>query len=246
MKIGLQLYNFRNALKEDFRGAMKEIAKFDVDGVELAGNYGDMEPEELKAFLDELKLECAGTMFPADALRDSGNIAYRYAKALNTPALTCSAFVSSFEEWQKFIETVRICGANAAQVGTVFSFHNHWTEFALHEGKTYVDILLESTDPAQVLMEPDICWLHRSGINPVDFIRKYAKRIRQVHLKDIVVPTDIKTTTELGSGVVPVLPVLNMIHEIPCQWLICEQDHSTDPFASAAKSLAFLKKNFKQ
>ena len=243
MKIGLQLYNFRNALKEDFRGALKEIAKLGADGVEFAVNYGGLPPEELKAFLKELKLECAGTMFKVDDLVQPDNAVYQYAKALNTPAVTISAFGSTVEEWDATREKCRIIGANAAKYGTVFSYHNHWTEFGTYEGQTFMDRILENTDPKQVFMEPDICWLTRSGVDPIEFIRKYANRIRQIHIKDIKVPTDVNTTTELGTGIVKVAPVLAMVHEIPCQWVIYEQDMSADPFRSAAESLAFMKKN---
>ena len=76
MKAGLQLYNFRNELAADFKGALREIAKIGFDGVEFAVNYGGMEPEEIAAFLKELKLECAGAMFKADDIRDAGNKVY--------------------------------------------------------------------------------------------------------------------------------------------------------------------------
>ena len=58
MKAGLQLYNFRNELAADFKGALREIAKIGFDGVEFAGNYGGIAPDELAAYLKELKLEC--------------------------------------------------------------------------------------------------------------------------------------------------------------------------------------------
>ncbi|MBQ4328468.1 MAG: hypothetical protein IJC27_01945 [Lentisphaeria bacterium] len=74
MKFGVQLYNFRDALEKDFRGALREIAKLGFDGVEFAINFGNIEPEELAALLKELKLECAGTMFFKDALLDRENI----------------------------------------------------------------------------------------------------------------------------------------------------------------------------
>ncbi len=243
MKIGLQLYNFRNQLKEDFRGTLKEISKLDVDGVEFAVNYGGLEPDELKAYLKELNLECAGTMFKVDDLVDADNKVYQYAKTLATPAVTISAFGKTVEEWDQTREKCRIIGANAAKYGTVFSYHNHWTEFGVYEGQTFMERILENTDPKQVFMEPDVCWLNRSGVNPAEFIRKYANRIRQIHIKDIKVPTDVNTTTELGKGVVPILPVLAMAKEIPCQWYIYEQDMTEDPFRSAEESLAFLRKN---
>ena len=35
MKIGVQLYNFRNALKTDFKGTLKEISRMGFDGIVL-------------------------------------------------------------------------------------------------------------------------------------------------------------------------------------------------------------------
>ena len=40
MKIGVQLYNFRDALKADFKGTLKEVAKMGFEGVEFAVDYG--------------------------------------------------------------------------------------------------------------------------------------------------------------------------------------------------------------
>ena len=54
MKLGLQLYNFRNELNEDFRGTLKKIAALGFSGVEFAGNYGQIPPAELAGLLQEL------------------------------------------------------------------------------------------------------------------------------------------------------------------------------------------------
>ena len=91
MKYGVQLYNFRNALAEDFKGAMKEIAKIGFDGVEYAFNFGNMEPEEIAAFTKEIGLECCGAMFNGQLLSDPESNAWDYAKALNPPAISISA-----------------------------------------------------------------------------------------------------------------------------------------------------------
>ena len=63
MKFAVQLFNFRKELNEDFRGNLKEISKLGFDGVEFAMNYGQAAPDELAAYLRELHLECACTMF---------------------------------------------------------------------------------------------------------------------------------------------------------------------------------------
>jgi len=96
MKIGVQLYNFREAMKTDFKGTLKEVSKMGFDGVEFAVNYGGIAPDELAAYLKELKLECAGTMFGEPDLLSGANQVYDYAHALKSPAVTISAMVTGF------------------------------------------------------------------------------------------------------------------------------------------------------
>lgn len=244
MKIGLQLYNFREALSADFRGALKEISKIGFDGVEFAVAYGNIPPAELAAYLKELGLECCGTMFAKDAMLDPANICWEYVEALKTPAVTHSASGDFTKIYKDLIETSTVIGKNAAAHGVVFAYHNHWLEFTDVDGKTAMDRILEATDPANVYMEPDVCWLTRAGVKPAEFLKKYEDRIVQIHVKDIGVPEDPDTTAVLGTGVVDLASVIAAAKTMPkCQWLTYEQDNSADPFQSAADSLAFLRKN---
>ena len=240
MDFGVQLYNFRNELSQDFPGCLKEIAKLGFAGVEFAASYGDIAPDELSARLKELNLQCAGTMFRAESLLDDRNIAYDYAKALKSPAVTISASGDFTQIWKEVAEKCGRIGEIAAKHGTVFSYHNHWREFADVDGVSAMDRILAATDPAKVLMEPDVCWLTRGGVDPADFIRKYARRIRQVHLKDSKVPEDRDQLTELGNGTVDLKGVYQAAREAGALWLIYEQDFTADPFRSAEISLKYM------
>lgn len=244
MKRGIQLYNFREELKQDFKGTLREVAKIGYDGVEFACNYGEMQPDELAALLRELKLECAGTMFPNLTLCDPESPAWKMTAALNSPAVTFSYTDNLPANWMILLERCRKAGLNAANHGTVFSYHNHWAEFSrLEDGEYVMTRVLEQTDPSQVFIEPDVCWLTRAEVDPVAYIRRYAARILQVHLKDLRIPQERETMTALGKGCVDLAGCIAAAKETPCQWLIYEQDHSSDHFADAAESLAFLKKN---
>lgn len=242
MKFGVQLYNFRKELDEDFRGALKEISKLGFDGAEFAMKYGQIAPDELAAYMRELGMECAGTMFSRDELMDADSPVYEYAQKLNSPAVTISANCDFSQEWESVAEVCRKIGDNAAARGCVFSYHNHWREFAEADGMPAMDRILAATDPKRVLMEPDVCWLTRGGVDPADFLRRYASRIRQVHMKDSRLPEEKEQLTELGNGIVDLKGVYRAAGEIGVQWLIYEQDVTDDPFRSAEISLKFLKK----
>lgn len=243
MKRGIQLFNFGKALGEDFKGALREIAKLGFEGVEFAAQYGNLAPDELAAFLKELHLECAGTMFSPDALLDKDNIAYEYAKKLNSPAVTISTPTASdfTQVWQEVADRCRKIGDVAAAHGVAFSYHNHWGEFTLVDGVSAMDRILEANDPERVLMEPDVCWVTRGGGDPAGFIRRYAKRIRQIHFKDMTDLNERYSTSVLGTGVIDLESCYRAALESDASWYIYEQDACDDPFVCARKSLEYMK-----
>ncbi len=242
MKIGIQLYNFRVELQQDFRGTLRRIAELGADGVEFACDYGKIPPEELAAYLKELGLGCAGTMFRPAELLDATNPVWEYAKALETPAVTVSLMEDFTQTWPDAVKRCRKIGENAARHGMVFSYHNHWAEFADIDGECALYRILDACDPEQVFLEPDVCWITRGGCRVEEVLRRYASRIRQIHLKDIRVPDDRETTTALGTGVVEIANACRMARETACQWLIYEQDCSRNVFADAVISLEYLRK----
>jgi len=243
MKLGLQLYNFRNELKEDFRGTLKKIATLGFDGVEFASYYGKIPPAELAGLLQELGLKCAGTMFSVDEILNPASQVFEYAHALNSPAVTVSIMYDFVANCEAFCETCRKLGDAAHANGCVFTYHNHWAEFDRKDGVPVMDRMLEATDPKKVLLELDVCWITRAGFKPSKYILKYAPRVLQLHMKDITIPDDPNTTTELGRGLVDLKDAFQAAKQTPCQWLIYEQDYcKKSPFDSAKISLEFLKK----
>ena len=241
MKYGVQLYNFRTALSEDFKGTMKEIAKIGFDGVEFAFNFGGMNPDEIEEFMKEIKLESCGAMFQGAALTNADDIAWEYTKKLAPPAISISAMVDFANKWQEILDMCLAIQKNAEAKNVIFSYHNHWAEYDLADGIPAMYRILDAPGAEKIFVEPDVCWLTRAGMDPASYIRKYADRIKQVHFKDIVVPTDPGTTATLGTGIVDLKSAFAAAKEINAEWLIFEQDNSADPFQSAADSLAYMK-----
>ncbi len=61
-------------------------------------------------------------------------------------------------------------------------YHHHHFEFVRHNGNYLLDIIKENTK--YMGFELDTHWIQHGGENPVEFIKKYAGRIRLLHLKD--------------------------------------------------------------
>lgn len=241
MQIGIQLYNFREELKQDFKGVLKEVAKMGYDAVEFFSFYNDLAPEEVSAMIRELGLVCCGTMFGAEKLKDKNSEVWAYNKILNSPAVTISAMGDFTEKWEAVRADCIAISRNAEEKGTHFSYHNHWAEYTLIDGMTAMERILEGPEAEKIMLEVDVCWLTRGKLDPASYIRKYASRIRQIHFKDIVVPEDPETTVPLGKGVIDLVKVYEAAKEINCPWLIYEQDTCTDPFACAEESLRFMR-----
>lgn len=109
----------------------------------------------------------------------------------------------SVEEVKYVGEIFTEAGKIAKAAGLSFGYHNHDGEFARvvpggteatrgrrHFGKkpegeeVIYDGMLKYTDPAQVFFEMDVYWAVMGQADPVEYLRKYADRIRVLHIKD--------------------------------------------------------------
>ena len=85
-------------------------------------------------------------------------------------------------------ELVRYVGIMAefakrlADDGLSLTFHNHHVEFAKFDGVRMIDIIRQSAPSLR--FEVDIHWVHRSGVNPVEFLEDYRGVVDLIHLKD--------------------------------------------------------------
>ena len=129
-------------------------------------------------------------------------------------------------------------------------YHNHHVEFTKYDGEYLLDIIKDTTK--HMGFELDIHWIQRGGENPVDFIKKYAGRIRLLHLKDyrigeVKIPegdftvekfmsafNNIVEFAEVGEGSLPVKECIEAGLEGGSEYFLIEQDatYGRDPFES--------------
>ena len=93
-------------------------------------------------------------------------------------------------------DTLRAAAAQAeaaapllADSGVTLCFHNHAIEWARVDGVRVLDVILDAAP--SLLLELDVHWAHRGGLDPVTALRHYADRVALVHLKDyrLVLPS---------------------------------------------------------
>ncbi|MDD5728522.1 MAG: sugar phosphate isomerase/epimerase [Victivallales bacterium] len=238
MKIAIQLYTLRQDLKKDFEATLEAVSELGFEGVEFASELGGKSPAELAALLKKLKLECAGIMPGADAILD-GSVK-ELAAVLRPPALTVSLFGDFTMRYNEYTRKLKALGEAAAAIGQKFSYHNHAAELAAVDGVPVLDWMYRYTDPARVLAEIDIYWICYGGGDPVEYIRRYGKRMLQLHLKDMA-KTE-RTYTELGNGRINLVDCIRAAKASDCRWLIYEQDEcKRPPLESAKLSIDYLR-----
>ena len=232
LPIAIQLYSVREALKENFKDTMKKIADLGYDGVEFAWEFGGMEPEEVAEFMKSIGLRTASVHTKNALSTDPANPDLAYAKALGADTLICSGskaiFVDQLQEMKKWArETKRTIEGQ----GLNFAYHNHSFEFAvkLPDGRyPYEEFVGDDLS-----VELDVYWLANAGVDPVEYVKRFAKRLPRLHLKD----RDPETGTfiELGCGNVPLVDCVDALAGGNCRWLVYEQDKCSRPVLESAE-----------
>lgn len=131
-----------------------------------------------------------------------------------------------------------VCNAS----GIRFAYHNHAFEFEMVEEKVPYNILLESTDPNLVTFEPDLYWMVKAGVNPVDYFSKYNGRFELWHVKDMD-KTEEQFFTEVGQGVIDFKTLFEAKALSGMQYFFVEQDRCKNhpPLESIKISYNYLK-----
>lgn len=240
-KTGIQLYTLREQLNEDFHGSLKKLAAMGYDGVEFAGMYGGLSPEQLAAELRKLGLAVCGMHVPVAEIMDKNSAAYRYAKAIGCKYLITSLAGIFIGEFAKVVKDCVTAGRVAAEQGLSFVYHNHAQEFQKIDGKCALDLFYARTPADQVRAELDTYWIKKGGGDPVPYLKKYAARLPLIHLKDMD-RTD-GSFAAVGTGLIDLPGVLGVARASAAEWVIYEQDSCPgSPLECARISIGNIKK----
>lgn len=160
--------------------------------------------------------------------------------------MTC---MGSREKALEFVQKADMYAEKLKEHGIDLYYHNHHVEFVKYDGEYLLDIIKNNTK--HLGFELDIHWIQRGGENPVEFVKKYAGRIRLLHLKDyriaelqmpekfdpktfMSVFTSTVQFAEVGEGNLPIAECIQAGLEGGSEYFLVEQDdtYGRDPFES--------------
>ena len=264
-KIALQVFSVRDFAQEDLKGTLAKIKEMGYDGVQFAGLY-DNDPMQVKAWCDELGLECMSAHIGVKTLRENLDYLETYAKmgckyiALSSPDYEMMPWTDRAEE---FYELLRRAGQRCNELGMKFSYHNHDIDMKPIDDTTALDVIYDNVAPELMQTELDLCWVYTAGHDPVIYINKYKDRADIIHLKDSNGRYrkyyydwhggDYEKIKEnlgefefrpVGHGMLSYPAIMKAIENTDIEWLIVEQDRPSNGLSSlecAKLSIDYLK-----
>jgi sugar phosphate isomerase/epimerase len=258
-KISIQLWTFAEYIGFDTDAAtiarteevfrrLSEMGYRNVEPFTLSG----LTAEEYRALLDEYGLKASarhvdvGT--PAnpsdiDAIIEENRIlGIKYFGSGGTPNFATEA------EWIAYAEYLNELGEQARKAGQTLMVHNHNWEFERVFGdRTAFDILVEHTDPRNVVFQLDLYWAVRglgSQEAVADLIADLGKRVQLFHVKDMAAGPFPGRIEIVGEGIID-FPELFAATQGPVRYYVVEHDPrfgdpTFDPFEAAEAGFDYL------
>jgi len=265
-----------------FEQCISEMAAAGYEGTEIGNKY-PKNPEELKNALAARGLAVANSWFSAFLLTEP------YAKVeaefrdkcaflqavgakrvgvseqghsiqgqMNTPVFD-KKYVMNDAEWATFSSGLTKLGAVAQEYGITLTFHHHMGTVV--QTVAEIDRMMDTTDPALVFLLFDSGHLAYCGEDYLAVLKKYAARIKHVHLKDIRPAVVAKVKAEKlsflqgvrlgaftvpGDGSIDFAPIFDILGSVNYSgWLLVEAEQDpaiANAFEYAKKARAYIKK----
>jgi sugar phosphate isomerase/epimerase len=254
VKIAYQVYSARDEAEKDLGKVLRALKALGYDGVEFAGFYGHS-AKEVRALLDETGLAAVSSHVSFQMIEEDmfSVIAYHLAigcKYIAVPYLL-DAERPGNPGFARVIAVIHRFARLCREAGIGLLYHNHDFEFAPVSGMYALDFLYEAVPEDLLGTEIDVCWVKYSGIDPAEYVAKYAGRCPVVHMKDYVcdeptAPCQPRPASfafrPVGKGCQDVEKVVRAAIAAGAKWLVVEQDFPfVSPLDDAKTSLETLK-----
>ena len=283
--IGIQLYTLARPLSDDFRGTLEKLASFGYKNLEFAGpyyfstqeeirnnplismmglkgyGYHGHTPKEIRTLLDDLGLVSKSAHISDDSLKHSIDEAIDAATIIGQEYILSPAFFGhSADEYKAAAELYNTFGEKCKAAGIRYGYHTHSQEFAVYDGLTAFDILVQNTDPELCCFELDLFWAEVAGVNVVELIRKYPGRVKLLHIKELKEKLDkvyasnepfdnmaiamelMGKQTIIGEGIIEFRNIIDQVDHTGIEYMVVESDFPPEPMKFARESMKNLKR----
>ena len=246
-KIAAQLFTIREQVKtqDDLRDAASRLASIGYTYVQFSGINISATAEQVRGIFDDAGLKICCSHMPWERLQNDLDAVAKENLQMGCPIVGVSSIPNTLldttEEVMAAAEKLKSIGKQLRAYGLQFALHNHWNEFHKIQGKTALEMIMESTEPEELELILCCYWAQHAGADPIEMLHRYRGRITCCHYKDKVMINGQPTFAEVGQGNMNYPTIFKACEETGIQYAIMEQDVCRrDPFESLAMSRAYV------
>jgi sugar phosphate isomerase/epimerase len=222
-----------------------------ITNIEFSNFFGKT-PTEIRSMLDARGMRCSSIGVSYDNLMNKPETVIQDAKSLGAEFVRIGSVPHKgpmdLALAQKTVEDFNRFGQKLKDNGLTFCYHNHGFEFTAYQDGTYFDYIVQNTDANSVFFEMDVVWMHLPGQNPAVMLKKYPKRFKLMHLKDlkIGVPSSTAGSTPnencvvLGTGQINYPEILKAARKSAVKYFYIE-DENLNAMQQVPQSMVYLK-----
>jgi len=255
-RIGYQIYSWGRYYPSAWWEACEACSASGYPGIEgeytIATLYSGRESEfsvrmqryheELAALYSTTDLDQPGNFY---VNRHKNIQAAKFAQQQGSRVIVIGGTDAKEKTAAQFVEYARQANAIGKEIlettGVQVGVHPHFG--SLVQNRDEIDRVMESTDPRYFNLCPDVAHLAAGGMDPLDVMRKYSRRIIHVHLKDYKPASgrDFGGFVELGKGIIDFQGIVRELKLSGFKgWADVELDGAVDPTASAVRNRDYL------
>lgn len=235
LKLGMASYTFRKFTLEQAIEMSKQVGAVSISLKDVHLPMKSTSAERQEALQ---KVEAAGLFLASGGVIGMKNNeqeirnAFDYAKDAGMPTIVCSPDPEALDTVEKMVKEYNIR----------IAIHNHGPGDKKFPSPFDVWRLVKDRDERMGLCI-DVGHTVRIGVDPVDAIRKCAKRLYDFHIKDETEATPKGKPVPVGRGVVDIVGVLKTLKEISYGYNIGleYEEKENDPMPGVVESFAFMR-----
>ena len=241
----VQLFTVRDALEADLDGTLADLASRGFTAAEPYDFVRRAEPLAASLAASFVNPDGSGSTLPVPA----PEVVFAAATVLGMGTVIDP--YTAPERWttvEQIEETARLLN-RAAEIGAAYGirvgYHNHAHELeAQFDGKSGLEILADLLDP-RVVLEVDLYWVARAGVDSPTLLRTLGDRVVAVHVKDGTLDPEAIAAyppadqVPAGTGAVPLEEALAAASAL--EFAVVEFDHfDGDLFDAIEQSRVFV------
>lgn len=248
---GMVSYTYRNNFQKDMAGTLDMVKQNGITDMEFSNLFGQ-KAEDIRKLLDERGMKCSSFGVNYEDAVDKTEIVAANAKKLGATYVRVAAIPHkgkfTLADAKGAVEIFNCVGKTLKEkYGLTFIYHNHGFEFEPYEDGTLYDYIVKNTDKRYVSFELDILWAFFPGQDPAQLIKRYPKRYKTLHVKDLRKGvqgnlsggTSVENDVVLGTGQIDIPAVIKAAKKAGIKHYYIEDESSTS-ITQVPLSIAYL------